>query len=78
MSIEAFTKLIPEYEGYPDEAIIRIECSVRELRALGKYKPVAWMNPNAPEGIFARHEEGAKNFGCTVRLYAQVEEGGKS
>lgn len=32
MSIEAFTKLIPEYEGYPDEAIIRIECSVRELR----------------------------------------------
>ena len=33
-------------------------------------KPVAWMNSNAPEGIFARHEEGAKNFGCTVPLYA--------
>lgn len=38
MSIEAFTKLIPEYEGYPDEAIIRIECSVRELRGLSVIK----------------------------------------
>ena len=38
MSIEAFTKLIPEYEGHPDEAIIRIEYSVRELRGLAAIK----------------------------------------
>lgn len=38
MSIDAFTKLISEYEGYPDEAIIRIECSVRELRELAAIK----------------------------------------
>ena len=37
-SSDAFAKLIPDYEGYPDEAIIRIECSVRELRGLAAIK----------------------------------------
>jgi len=32
-------------------------------------EPVAWMNDSTPSGIFARHIEGAKNFGCTVPLY---------
>jgi hypothetical protein len=27
------------------------------------------MNDSTPSGIFARHIEGAKNFGCTVPLY---------
>ena len=30
-------------------------------------KPVAWMNKEA--NVFAQHEEGAKNFGCTIPLY---------
>jgi hypothetical protein len=34
-----------------------------------KDEPVAWMNDSTPSGIFARHIEGAKNFGCTVPLY---------
>ena len=32
-------------------------------------EPVAWMNDSTPSGIFARHMEGAKNFGCTIPLY---------
>jgi hypothetical protein len=27
------------------------------------------MNDSTPSGIFARHIEGAKNFGCTIPLY---------
>ena len=27
------------------------------------------MNDSTPSGIFARHMEGAKNFGCTIPLY---------
>jgi hypothetical protein len=34
-----------------------------------KQEPVAWMNDSTPSGIFARHMEGAKNFGCTIPLY---------
>ena len=34
-----------------------------------KDEPVAWMNDSTPSGIFARHIEGAKNFGCTIPLY---------
>ena len=30
-------------------------------------EPVAWMNKEA--NVFAQHEEGAKNFGCTIPLY---------
>ena len=32
-------------------------------------EPVAWMNDNTPSGIFARHIDGARNFGCTIPLY---------
>ena len=32
-------------------------------------EPLAWMNDSTPSGIFARHIEGAKNFGCTIPLY---------
>jgi hypothetical protein len=32
-------------------------------------EPVAWMNDSTPSGIFARHIEGAKNFGCVIPLY---------
>ena len=32
-------------------------------------EPMAWMNDSTPSGIFARHTEGAKNFGCTIPLY---------
>lgn len=33
-------------------------------------EPVAWMNDSTPSGIFAQHIEGAKNFCCTIPLYA--------
>jgi hypothetical protein len=33
-----------------------------------KQKPIAWMNKEA--NIFAQHEIGAKNFNCTIPLYA--------
>ena len=33
-------------------------------------EPVAWMNDSTPMGVFARHKEGAENFGCTIPLYA--------
>ena len=34
-----------------------------------KQEPVAWMNDKTPSGIFARHKEGANNFGCDIPLY---------
>lgn len=33
-------------------------------------EPVAWMNDSTPMGVFARHKEGADNFGCNIPLYA--------
>jgi hypothetical protein len=36
-------------------------------------EPVAWMNDSTPSGIFARHMEGAKNFGCTIPLYTSPQ-----
>ena len=39
------------------------------LKALDKQEPVAWMNDSTPSGIFARHIDGARNFGCTIPLY---------
>ena len=36
---------------------------------LEKQEPVAWMNDKTPSGIFARHKEGANNFGCDIPLY---------
>ena len=41
---------------------------IRELQA--EQEPVAWMNDSTPMGVFARHKEGAQNFGCTIPLYA--------
>jgi len=46
------------------EAITAIKAALE-----AKDEPVAWMNDSTPSGIFARHIEGAKNFGCTVPLY---------
>jgi len=46
------------------DAIIAIKAALE-----AKDEPVAWMNDSTPSGIFARHIEGAKNFGCTVPLY---------
>jgi hypothetical protein len=40
-----------------------------EALAQPEQEPVAWMNDSTPSGIFARHIEGAKNFGCTIPLY---------
>jgi len=40
-----------------------------EALAQPEQEPVAWMNDSTPSGIFARHMEGAKNFGCTIPLY---------
>jgi hypothetical protein len=42
---------------------------VREKPAQPEQEPMAWMNDSTPSGIFARHTEGAKNFGCTIPLY---------
>jgi hypothetical protein len=36
MSIQVFLDLIPEFDRYDETAICRIECSARELRAMGE------------------------------------------
>jgi len=51
--------IIRVYPDYWDE-----KAPIRE-----QGEPVAWMNDSTPSGIFARHIEGAKNFGCTIPLY---------
>ena len=43
--------------------------AIKEALAQSEQEPVAWMNDSTPSGIFARHKEGAKNFGCTIPLY---------
>ena len=43
--------------------------TIEEALAQPEQEPVAWMNDSTPSGIFARHMEGAKNFGCTIPLY---------
>ena len=50
-----------------DKRIKAIEIIKEALET--KDEPVAWMNDSTPSGIFARHIEGAKNFGCTIPLY---------
>ena len=35
-------------------------------------EPVAWMNDKTPSGIFARHKQGADNFGCDIPLYTHL------
>ena len=46
-----------------------MEDAIKEALAQPEQEPVAWMNDSTPSGIFARHMEGAKNFGCTIPLY---------
>jgi hypothetical protein len=50
----------------------QLEAAIRATRAQeqAEQEPVAWMNDSTPMGVFARHKEGAKNFGCTIPLYA--------
>ena len=43
--------------------------AIKEALAQPEQEPVAWMNDSTPSGIFARHIDGAKNFGCTIPLY---------
>jgi len=54
-----------EYQQWAVEAIT----AIKEALAQPEQEPVAWMNDSTPSGIFARHMEGAKNFGCTIPLY---------
>ena len=42
---------------------------IKEALAQPEQEPVAWMNDSTPSGIFARHIDGARNFGCTIPLY---------
>jgi len=54
-----------------DKRIKAIEIIKEALET--KDEPVAWMNDSTPSGIFARHIEGAKNFGCTIPLYTTLQ-----
>ena len=36
MSIQVFLDLIPDFDRYDEQAICRIECSAKELRAMGR------------------------------------------
>lgn len=46
-----------------------IQVCKKALAETEKQEPVAWMNDKTPSGIFARHKEGANNFGCDIPLY---------
>ena len=58
-------------EALANEALEKMAENARELGLdyEPEQEPVAWMNDSTPSGIFARHMEGAKNFGCTIPLY---------
>ncbi len=43
--------------------------ALAEAESESSSQPVAWMNDKTPSGIFARHKEGANNFGCDIPLY---------
>jgi len=67
LALEALeTSMYPQQKQL--QAITAIK-SVKEALAKPEQEPVAWMNDSTPSGIFARHMEGAKNFGCTIPLY---------
>jgi hypothetical protein len=57
-------------EPHAPTVCLQLEAIAREALAQLEQEPVAWMNDSTPSGIFARHIEGAKNFGCTIPLYA--------
>ena len=58
----AFAKLVAAKERE------QILFAIKEVRGRSQ-EPVAWMNDSTPSGIFARHIDGARNFGCTIPLY---------
>ena len=67
MAIEAMNKVWDEADFvYLAKALNACKEALAEAE---KQEPVAWMNDKTPEGIFARHKEGADNFGCTIPLY---------
>ena len=55
----------PEGTDCYDERIL----AIKEALSEPEQEPVAWMNDSTPSGIFARHIDGARNFGCTIPLY---------
>jgi hypothetical protein len=69
MALEALgnTWTEPNNEQYEIEK--KSITAIKEALAQPEQEPVAWMNDSTPSGIFARHMEGAKNFGCTIPLY---------
>jgi len=58
-----------EYSDYGNKELNEAITAIKEALAQPEQEPVAWMNDSTPSGIFARHREGAKNFGCTIPLY---------
>ena len=58
-------------ESLANEALEKMAENARELGLDYEpaQEPVAWMNDSTPSGIFARHIDGARNFGCTIPLY---------
>ena len=72
LALEALEGFIP-YLPLKDEAQCnrydKAITAIKEALAQPEQEPMAWMNDSTPSGIFARHTEGAKNFGCTIPLY---------
>ena len=69
-ALEGYESCIDGY--YADAVCPQIDkaiTAIKEALAQPEQKPVAWMNDSTPSGIFARHIDGAKNFGCTIPLY---------
>ena len=70
---EAFFK-IKEALAHPEQEPVAWEQFYPDIGkpkfvAQPEQEPVAWMNDSTPSGIFARHIDGARNFGCTIPLY---------
>ena len=51
------------------EEVDELRAYIESQLAQPEQEPVAWMNDSTPSGIFARHIDGARNFGCTIPLY---------
>ncbi len=58
-----------ETSMYPQQKQLQAITAIKEALAQPEQEPVAWMNDSTPSGIFARHIDGARNFGCTIPLY---------
>ena len=67
MALEALENA--KYSDYGNKELNKAITAIKEALAQPEQEPVAWMNDSTPSGIFARHREGAKNFGCTIPLY---------